>query len=296
MGKLMNVFGNSALSKITNPILKFGSEHSSVIVTTIAVSSNIAAMALMYRNSPEIHDIIRDAQFEIEMIKGADWEEDEERDEIRDVYIDTLKKLAPLVGPLIILTGTSIACQIGLAGRVEKQHKEIVRLTAGITMANAAIEEYNLFREEAKKVVDEDKMADIDRKVNKAVSEEMAKSNAKGRAVDDSPKVKPGDKLYFDKWSGRKFSTNKTKIDMAIKLLETKVHASDHDDPVTLNNWYEIIGLDTTDAGEYFIWDIEDCYNKVFSASIYGEGHDCGDDIESVLCINIYPVPKLRID
>lgn len=291
MNKLAKVLEKTAINKVTGPVARFGSAHSTGIATAIAISSNIASNVIIYKNSPEIHDIIYEARLEIEMIKGADWEDDEERDEIRDVYVDTLKRLAPLVGPVIILQATSIACQVGLAVKADKQSKQIAKLTAGISVANAAIEEYNLFRNEAKKVVDEEKIKEVD----KTISEEV-KSKVKGTEVKEEIRIKSGEKLYLDKWTGRKFSSNKSKIDMGVRLLEARVHDISDDEPVRLNDWLNILGLGDTDACSYLGWP-KDKYNTVsFSYYIHGEGVSTEDDVESVLTVTLYPAPEVLFE
>lgn len=278
--KLPAVFKSQAITKFTDPMCKFWVQHDADILTAVSISSGIATTGLMYKNSPEIHDIIAYYKEEIRRTKNPEKK--------KKLYLDAIRELNPLVTPLLILGTTSIVTSVASN---RKQNKRIATISAGAAMTANALKEYEFFKEEAKKALGEEKVKDVEKKAAEKAAKEIVVENAEvGHAI----KPLPGDKVYYDKWTGRQFSTNKKKIELAIRNLELQVRAlaDEDDDPVTLNDWYRLIGLEETEAGKVMGWNVSD-RNSHFEYYIYSNSEDNGDDYDFVGVIDLWPHPIL---
>lgn len=284
MKKLPSVMKSQTLKKVADPALKFLAMHDADILTALSISSNAASLGLMYKNAPKIREII--AYYKIELAK-AETKEDKKK-----LYLQALKELNPLVTPILGLTVVSFGCSIASNRR---QNKKISALSATVSTSAAmtanALKEYGAFREEAKDILGEKKIEEIDKKVDKKVAKELIAENSE---INHKITPLPGDKIYIDKWTGRQYSSNKKKIELAVKVLEGKVHSlsDEDDDPVTLNDWYDLIGLERVELGDDRGWNVK-CKNQYFAAYFHSDQEDNGDDIDYVGVVDIWPHPYI---
>lgn len=294
MNKLAKVIGGKAVGKILKPIAKFGAEHSTEILTGVAIGASIGDTVVLYRNAPEIRDIIAGAQMDIAMVADDDdLTPAEIREQKKEIYISTLKELTPLVAPILAFKVLTIGCTIGLARKTKKQQAKIASLTAGLAVTNAALEEYQIFKEEVSKVVGEEKVKEVEKEVEKKTAETVVKRSE----IYEDPSIEDGDEIFIDKWSGRKYGSNDKKLEMAVQILENKYKDLGDDDPLTLNDWYDIIGLEPTDAGEVIGWVKDDEREHIsFSKHIWCESKNDGKRTKAYLIASIYPAPTALPD
>lgn len=157
----------------------------------------------------------------------------------------------------ILAYAPAIGAGVATAGCILGSHhvstKEIAALTAtcGYLTAN---------REKIQKVVKEKFGDEKLQEVNQAVAQEEMKE------AKDFKKKKPligqtieetgyGDVLFTELYLGRKFRSSVEHVEKAIKELNREFHYGNY---VSMNDFYDYLGIETTLAGENFGWPAND--------------------------------------
>ena len=176
------------LKKLPGIISRYVLEHQGAVLTGGVIVCNAAGIAATYKNSPEIHRIIADTRL---YLQQADLGL-EERNETRK---KALLELCPLVAPIIIFFTGSTACAIV---NQKQNEAKITALTAGLTLAQNTIAEYDLFKEETRKEVGEEKYKEIQQEVSNRYTD---------RVINDIlPTPRPGEELFYFATIGKFFS------------------------------------------------------------------------------------------
>lgn len=146
--------------------------------------------------------------------------------------------------PVVLSEGVSIFCLISSNRIVNKRS---AALSAALTLTESALKEY---QDKVKDVVGEGKAKEIKSELVKdQISSTLVPENA------DCSSYGIGDTLMFDVWSGRYFKSD-------VHFLNEQVARLSYDNVmecgVTLNDFYSLIGIPTTKAGEVFAWEPSD--------------------------------------
>lgn len=167
------------LKKIPGVISGYVLEHKGAVLTGGVIACNTAGIALTYKNSPKIHSIISEAR---EALSDPNLTEDV-RVKIRR---ETIKELVPLVTPIFIFYAGSVTCAVV---NQKQNEAKIATLTAGLTLAQNTIAEYDLFKEETRKEVGEEKYREI--------QQEVADRSIEETYTRYLPEARPGEKLFY---------------------------------------------------------------------------------------------------
>lgn len=183
---------------------KFVLEHKGTFLTGATITCNAAGIAVTYRNSPKIHEIIAQYHRNVECLD----KNMELYDKYKSEYMkDALVQVLPLVAPIIIFfAGSTTAAIVN-----QKQNEaKIATLTAALSMAQSTISEYNLFKEEAKKELGEEKFNEIEKTVAEKRVEELPVDASAGI------RVNIGDVLCCIPDFNIFFSSTRDRIDFAM--------------------------------------------------------------------------------
>ena len=86
-------------------------------------------------------------------------------------------------------------------------------------------------------------------------------------------KIDDGSELFFEPLSGRTFTSSRDKILFAAVTLNNRI--LDHN-WVSVNEWYEELGLDSTgELGESMGWNIDHMLNIDFASDVTRDGREC---------------------
>lgn len=200
---------------------------------------------------------------------------DEARDENGDISKpDAVKAAWKAYIPAASIALATTACIIGGTGISLKR-------CATVAAAYAAAESH---------------LADYKRSVVEAVGTEKAQEiqdHISQKALASTPKVLPsscehheGDTLFYDIWSGRYFYGDRNTIDRVVNQLNERMLAND---TISLNEFYEGIGLDCTKGGQDIGWNRNDGLLELrYSAQVASNGDPC-------LVIDFFIAPSLLL-
>lgn len=143
--------------------------------------------------------------------------------------------------PPIIAVAVSIPCVV-MGNRVLT--KRNAALAAAYTISETALQEY---QNKAKEIVGEKK----EQQIREATSKELVdKSYKKGTTVITGN----GDSLFYDELSGRYFKSTWNKVLKSANELNAA--AIGGTDIITINDWFQAIGLDPVNLGEERGWSV----------------------------------------
>lgn len=152
---------STAFNKLLTPMSTFYGAHESTILTATTIGCSAASTTLALKNSRAILENIDVAKYRISTC--------ETKEQATEVYKETFKALIPLLGPVVALQALSWFAVLRLKSSTDKK---IAGLTEALATANNAIAAYQLFKDEAQKVIPAETMEQIESNVAKKQIEE----------------------------------------------------------------------------------------------------------------------------
>ena len=165
---------------------------------------------------------------------------------------EIIKTAAPVYIPTAISFGVSVACIVGASSVNARRN---AALTAAYTLSESTLRTY---RDKVLETVGEDKEREIRQKA--AIEQQQCTPEPQTLVVSSAA----GQLKCFDSLSGRYFVSTKNEIDKAVNEFNRQLR---DDMRISLNDWYDLIGLDTNKLGDMLGWDIERGYVETCYAS-----------------------------
>lgn len=165
---------------------------------------------------------------------------------------EIIKTAAPVYIPTAVSFGVSVACIVGASSVNARRN---AALTAAYTLSESTLRTY---RDKVLETVGEDKEREIRQKA--AIEQQQSTPEPQTLAVSSAA----GQLKCFDSLSGRYFVSTKNEIDKAVNEFNRQLR---DDMRISLNDWYDLIGLDTNKLGDMLGWDIERGYVETCYAS-----------------------------
>lgn len=234
------IMGNEVVNKVIGEIGRFYINHESAILTTGTIGFSWAATCVAMKNATEVHYILADCR---DALQNCNTKE-----ERNQVYSITLKELFPLMFPILLLEGASTACAIFS----KKQYdKKLAEAAGALSIAQAALTQYQLFQKETEKALGEEKYLELQDDICKNI-------DVDGRRFTTlTTEGAPGEMLFIDKYSGRPFWCHESRIKFATERLSVALSEDNgtYDGVISINDWYDEIqnpDLTRTDLGDRF--------------------------------------------
>ena len=155
---------------------------------------------------------------------------------------EKVKAVAPLFIPAIGLTVLGIT-QIVYSRNITKN--KLAAITTAYTVSETA---YKTYRDKVKEMVEPEKYEDIQREV---ATEKLRQDPLGNKEVIIQAK---GESLIYDEMSGRYFKGSINDIDRAVNILNRQMRS---DMTITLNDFYNEIGLPIVKIGANMGWEID---------------------------------------
>ena len=184
---------------------------------------------------------------------------------------ETIKATYKCYIPSVAVGVTSTACLIG-SSRLS------IRRSAALATAYKLAE--TAHREYREKVIET-----IGEKKEEAVRDKVAKEKLEKNPVNQSSVIitNTGNTLCFDAISGRYFRTNTTKIEKAVNEINRRMV---YDMYVSLNDFYELVGLPNIKMGDDLGWNLDQGIIEYYPSTQLSE------DNEPCLVIDFSIAPK----
>lgn len=165
---------------------------------------------------------------------------------------EIIKTAAPVYIPTAVSFGVSVACIVGASSVNARRN---AALTAAYTLSESTLRTY---RDKVLETVGEDKEREIRQKA--AIEQQQRTPEPQTLVVSSAA----GQLKCIDSLSGRYFVSTKNEIDKAVNEFNRQLR---DDMRISLNDWYDLIGLDTNKLGDMLGWDIERGYVETCYAS-----------------------------
>lgn len=224
------------LKQFWNKGVTFAEKNSSVILTGLSIAGMVTTAIAAYKASPKAHEIMQKYHDDMKLVDKDDKEAK------REVIKETVKDMTLVMAPSVIMGATTAACIIG-GHKVNA--KKIAVLSAAYNLADGRLKDY---QEKIFETAGEQKL----QKVREAIAKDHLQS------APDTPNnliIGDGNVLCMDSYTKRYFQSSAQKIGQAINELSSDVISDMY---VTLNDFYDKIGLDQTPIGESFGWNTDD--------------------------------------
>ena len=233
------------LATITKDIRKFASKRSPEILTGIGIAGMITTTILAVRATPKALELI---------------EEQKEEESVDELSSFEVVKVAwkPYI-PAIVTCVVSTACLIGASSVNTKRN---AALATAYKLSETALSEY---RDKVVETIGEKK----ERIVRDKVAEERVKKNPVSK--NEVIVTGNGKTLCFDPISGRYFMCSIETIKKAENTLNKQM-LHDISGYVSLNEFYDELGLDHTSVGNDLGWNTNQLIDIDFSSQLNDNG------------------------
>ena len=233
--------------------VKFGvRKKTPEILTGIGIAGMFTTVVLAVKATPKA----------MELIEQKQCENAGETGDIEPLTaVETVKVAWKPYIPAVLMGVGSTAC---LIGGISVSARRTAALATAYKISETALSE---FKEKATEVIGEKKVKEIKEKINKETVEKNPVSN---REVIVTEK---GNTLCYDMLSGRYFKSDIEKIKKAVNEINRQLT---YDYYVSLNEFYDELGLPDTKLGGELGWNLEDgLIEPSFSSQIAEDGTPC---------------------
>ena len=221
--------GNMSLLQSSKVFLK---RNSATILTCVGGAGVIATTVMAVHATPKA----------VKLLEKATEEKGEKLTKMEAVQI-----AGPIYIPTVITGAATIACIFG-ANMLNKRQQAAL-LSAYAVLDNS----YKEYKSKVEELYGED--------VTKEVQEELAKD----KYEENQPTVNDNEQLFYDEFSQRYFNSTSEKVLRAEYNLNKMLW---NDYGVYLNDYYELLGIDTVDYGDYLGWSSCELVEATWGSSI----------------------------
>lgn len=230
-------------------------KHKKGILLGVTIAGSVSATISAWVNAPKARDILDEHRRRMEEIPPED------KVARRRETIDTVKELAPLVAPPVVLTALSVG---GAVGGHSVSTKQIAALSAAYSFSEKklsdvmekSIEKFGEKKTEALvDAVNQDTVAK-----NPPPSHETIISTGKGQT------------LCYDDFSGRYFYSDAESIRRAVNEINRRLIDEMY---VSLNDFYYELGLSSVGAGNDFGFCVDDMLDTSFTTTLTPDDRPC---------------------
>lgn len=255
---------NKKLMKFADKVLAFGSKNNAEILTGLALVGLMKTIYDVYKVTPEINKIMKDAKEDMKIIRPGD------KSAKRAVVKETVKKLVVKTAPVFLDVVFTGGCTIA-SNRAS--NKKLAVMSAAYEISNGALQDLN---KKMKEVVGERKA----REIKDAVVKEKVDKDPPTEANTVIVSGKKDEVLCKDCHSGRYFYGNAQKLQKAILDLSVQCF---QEEAASLNDLYYLLGIPQTPDGHKFGW--RDVYLVNNMLPIYISAQ-LTEDQEPCLCLD----------
>lgn len=233
------------LANLVSNTRQFANKHNPEILTGIGIAGMITTTVLAVRATPKALELLEEK-------KNEDWV-----DELSP--LEVVKTAWRPYVPAAVTGVASVACLIGASSVNAKRN---AALATAYKLSETALTEYR------EKVIET-----IGEKKEKTVRDKVAEERVKKNPVSKSEVIvtNNGTTLCFDPISARYFKSSIDKIKRAENELNKQM-LHDISGYVSLNEFYDELGLDHTSVGDDLGWNVDRLIDISFSSQLNDNG------------------------
>lgn len=252
------------LGKVISVIKSKATQHSPEIFTGIGIALSITTTILAVKATPKALKLIENEKQikNDEFLKTATRNNYEKCEFVSELKpIDIVKVAWKPYIPSMLTGCLSIVC---LIGAISASSRRTAALATAYKLSETALSEYK------NKVVET-----IGEKKEKAIRDEIAKDKIERNPMGNNEIIitEKGNTLCYDGFSGRYFKSDIDKLKKSINEINRTLL---HDMYISLNEFYDEIGLSHINIGNTLGWKVEDGnFDLHFSSQISEDGTPC---------------------
>lgn len=237
------------LSKFARNVKLSLSKHSPEILIGVGIAGMITTTVLAVKATPKALSLMEEKKQELDVEKLTP--------------IETVKTTWKCYAPAAITGAVSIACIVG-------SHSVSARRKAALATAYKLSESaFSDYREKTMETIGEKK----EKAIRDKVSEKQVQENPK--TTTEVIMTGKGKTLCFDPLSSRYFYSDLEKIKRAANKLNYEINTAPfHNEGVTLNDFYEEIGLPGTMTGDGLGWNLNTGLIEIYPSAQLVETED----------------------
>lgn len=223
---------------------KYVDSHQREIMLGGAIAGTVVTAVLSWRAGIKADKILTEQRAKMDALE-ADFEaddiirmtEEEYKTKKKELTIETVKKMAPVVAPPVIAGAGTI---ISVVGGYKCASNQIATLSALYSMSEKALAEHI---EKTELIAGPKKAQEVEEAVNK----EKVKANppSESNTIINTGR---GDCLFLDEVSGRYFYSRPDDVKRAVNVINNEINSEGYFLP--LNEFYNELGIPTTTMGK----------------------------------------------
>ena len=238
---------NDKLTKFFVSTRVFMDKHSPEILTAMGIIGYITTTVSAVKATPKAVELINQKKEETGLNKLT--------------IIDTIKVSWKQYLPSVIIGATSTACIIGASAT---NYKRNAALASAYALSESTLIRY---KDKVIETIGERKEREIQEKVSQ---DEVNKNKLDNKAIIVTSN---GNTLCMDSFSGRYFKSDLESIKKAVNIVNRKLIYQNY---ISLNEFYDEIGLDGIKNGEILGWNLDQgLMEPTFSTCLADNGQPC---------------------
>lgn len=240
-GKLMNLIEKG---------MKFADEHQREIMLGSAIAGTVLTAVASWRAGIKADKILAEQKEKMDALEAdyaaeeTNMTEDEYKTRKKELTIDTVKRMAPVVAPVALSVSGTI---ISVIGGYKVASKQIATLSALYSMAEKSLTDY---QDKAKEFLGDKKAGELHDKV-------------KEQRIVDNPPTTPdtvintgkGTTMFLDDWSGRYFYSSPEEVRKSFNIINKRMMDEYY---ISLNELYDELGLPDIKLGDDIGFNVDD--------------------------------------
>lgn len=243
---------------------KFADEHQREIMLGGAIAGTVITAVLSWKAGIKADKILAEQKEKMDTIvidmgkdEPKEISEEEEKQRRKEITIETIKKMAPVVAPPILAGASTI---IAVVAGYKSASTQIATLSALYSMSEKALSDQ---LEKTKEIVGPKKAQEI--------KDSVAADKVKNNPIENSDKVfrtGNGETPCYDPKTDRYFYSSPESIKAAANRINLRMMEEYY---ISLNEFYDELGLPDTELGEMVGFNVEDGLidiDNLFSATI----------------------------
>ena len=237
------------IGSMTKKLVEFGIKNSPTILTICAAGGTIGTAAATGKAVMESSNIIKahemDEELKCERIEQVDGVVSNHLVYYRErTAVEKVRLVWKVWVPPVFLGTTTLACIFGSNSINTKRN---LALAAAYSMSEETARE---FRSKVAETIGEKKLNKIDDEI---VRDHIEKTEA--NEIYDVTHTPYGEQLMYDVWSDRYFRSGQNEVEKRVNMLCKRMIYRRCD--ITLNDYYELLGLNFIGDGDYWGWKIK---------------------------------------
>lgn len=235
------------ISKVSSGLAKaekFTKAKSPSILAGTAIAGTIVSAYSWFKAGPKVDRIMNEYHANMKLVDPRD------KQAISELKRAAAADIALVLSGPTIMTGVTVGC---IAGSHSQSSKRIAALSAAYTISESTVKNLETKMDE---ILGEKKV----RQVKDAIVKDKLKKDNDGKAPQENQIIMTGkgDVLCKDMYSGRFFRSNAQLIESAVAKLSYNMLSEMY---ISLNDFYQEIGLEPVPMGDDLGWNIDDTHN-----------------------------------